>query len=165
MTMILPVFLCDSLFRSLALIAESRPPDVVIGGMQDPYLHRWHVTPKGDGPSCYLHHFLRSDDDRALHDHPYASTSIILRGAYLEHLPGSAAPHLRVRGQVVHRDAVAPHRVELLRNAEGQEVPCWSLFLTGPRVRDWGFHCPQGWVPWQRFTDPADPGAVGPGCG
>lgn len=39
-------------------------------------------------------------------------------------------------------------------------------FLTGFRTRAWGFHCPEaGWVPWERFTDPATAGAtVGRGC-
>jgi hypothetical protein len=33
------------------------------------------------------------------------------------------------------------------------------------QVRAWGFHCPErGWVPWQDFTDPADPGLTGRGC-
>jgi hypothetical protein len=44
-------------------------------------------------------------------------------------------------------------------------MPAWTLFITGRRVRDWGFHCPKGWVPWQEFTDPTDSGRVGKGCG
>jgi hypothetical protein len=32
-------------------------------------------------------------------------------------------------------------------------------------VRDWGFHCPQGWVPWRKFVAADNPGAVGRGCG
>lgn len=43
--------------------------------------------------------------------------------------------------------------------------PCWTLFVTGPRIRNWGFHCPNGWVRWEAFTPPADKGSVGRGCG
>jgi hypothetical protein len=160
----LPPVLCAALFRPLVLIAESREPDFVIGGRAEPYLRRWHVTPRGEGPAVYLHHFLRSDDDRALHDHPYESTSILLRGSYCEHLPGGAA--LREVGSVVQRDALTPHRVELLAcPTTGGELAVWTLFLTGPRVRDWGFHCPNGWVRWQDFVDQRDGGAIGRGCG
>ena len=28
----------------------------------------------------------------------------------------------------------------------------WSLFITGPVIREWGFHCPNGWRHWKQFT-------------
>jgi hypothetical protein len=34
----------------------------------------------------YLHQFLKSDDNQALHDHPAASVAIVLRGKYTEWL-------------------------------------------------------------------------------
>ena len=150
---------------NLAHQAMLAPPDFIIGGSEDPYLLRWHLTPRGDGPGIYVHHFLRSDDDRALHDHPYASTSILLEGSYLEHLPGGVAV-MRNQGETVSRDAETPHRVELLPRATGEGLhPVTTMFLCGPRVRDWGFHCPQGWRPWQEFVDSRDKGGVGVGCG
>jgi hypothetical protein len=42
---------------------------------------------------------------------------------------------------------------------------CWSLFITGPRRREWGFWCPKGFVHWKKFVDMKNPGEVGPGCG
>lgn len=161
----LPHFACEALVQMLRPLAAERRPDQTIGGEHDPYLRRWHLTPRGDGPAVYLHQFLRSDDDRALHDHPWASVSIILSGSYLEHVPGEDEPLLRTPGTVVERDATSAHRVELLRLRPGApELPVWTLFLVGPRVREWGFHCPQGWVRWQDFT--AGPGGelVGKGC-
>ena len=47
-----------------------RPPDFVIGGADRPYMRRWYLVPKNTQLNVYLHHFRRSDDDRALHDHP-----------------------------------------------------------------------------------------------
>ncbi|WP_165421915.1 hypothetical protein [Pseudoxanthomonas winnipegensis] len=42
---------------------------------------------------------------------------------------------------------------------------CWTLFLFGPKRREWGFHCEgKGWVPWQEFTAAGKPGEVGKGC-
>jgi hypothetical protein len=44
-------------------------------------------------------------------------------------------------------------------------LPCWTIFITGPRVRQWGFYCMErGWIHWKRFTAADDPGAVGAGC-
>ena len=48
-------------------LSASRPPDRIIGGKDNPYLLRWHVVPRNPQQNIYLHHFLRSDDDRALH--------------------------------------------------------------------------------------------------
>lgn len=138
--------------------ALQRAPDFVIGGAERPYLRRWWLIPRNRIFNVYLHEFLRSDDDRALHDHPWCNVSILLRGRYLEHLQDGTA-RVRTAGQVVVRwcGSIA-HRVELI------DGPVWTLFITGPRYRQWGFWCPQGWVHWERFTAAHDPGAVGPGC-
>lgn len=133
----------------------NRAPDVKIGG---DYLHRWFVIPRNAFANVYLHLFLRSDDDRALHDHPWANSSYILHGSYDEHTPEGV--FRRNPGDFVERPAGALHRVELI---DGQ--PVVSLFTTGPKIRDWGFACPQGWVPWQEFLDRSDPTQVGRGCG
>lgn len=59
-------------------------PHMVIGGTNDPYLLRWYLIPRNPIVNVYLHKFLRSDDDRALHDHPWWFVSLILRGQYDE---------------------------------------------------------------------------------
>lgn len=142
--------------------ALRRSPDFVIGGTVDPYLRRWWLIPRNVVCNAYLHLFLRSDDDRALHDHPWVNASMVLRGQYTEHTISAGGIHrraVRAAGDVVFRLPSAAHRVELTHG------PCWSLFLTGPRVREWGFHCPDaGWVHWQDFTARGDYGRIGPGC-
>lgn len=140
-------------------IMNSRRPDFVIG---DDYLRRWWVIPRNPFANVYLHQINRSDDDRALHDHPWANVSVLLKGGYREHLPDGEAIE-RKAGDVVQRQATDLHRLELI---DGQ--PAVSLFITGPKVRDWGFACPNGWVPWQIFTGFAETGdssTVGRGCG
>lgn len=137
----------------------SRNPDLIIG---ENYLHRWWVIPRNPLQNVYLHRFYRSDEDRALHDHPFASTSVILEGGYYEHTEDEI--FIRNAGDIVKREAEAAHRVELFA-VEGKAVPCTSLFFTGPVVRDWGFHCPQGWVHHDDFNDPEHPGRPGKGCG
>lgn len=62
--------------RAILNWVSNRPPDVVIGGFQNPYLLRWYVIPRNPVFNVYVHLFLRSDDDRALHDHPWANLSV-----------------------------------------------------------------------------------------
>lgn len=138
-------------------------PDVTIGGPYDPYLLRWYVVPRNRFLNIYVHKFLRSDDDRAHHDHPWLwNFSWLLAGLYdeLKMLLGGVEKRTRrVAGDWKLRIGPAPHRLELVN-----DQPCWTLFITGPRYRVWGFHCPKRWVPWQEFTAPNDPGEIGPGC-
>lgn len=154
--------------------ARARKPDFVIGGADAPYLKRWWVIPRNRLLNVYLHQFLRSDDDRALHTHPWvANASWLLAGAYLEHTVsdrGVPIQTMRRAGDWAFRWGPAPHRIELLPariRGNGEVVamhPCWTLFITGFRVREWGFLCPKGWVHWRDFTDARDSGAVGKGC-
>lgn len=140
-------------------LAESRAPDQRIG---PGYLDRWYVIPHNRLFNVYLHRFIRSDDDRALHDHPWINFSYLLSGEYIEHtIAAGGVNHRKLykAGDWKFRRAKYAHRVELT-NGE-----CWSLFITGPRIRQWGFHCEKGWVHWEKFTDPTDSSKVGAGCG
>lgn len=131
-------------------------PDVVIG--QD-YLFRWYLLPKNDYFNIYLHCFGRSDDDRALHDHPWNSVSILLKGSYVEHFKDRY--WIRRPGQIFGRRATTAHRIELITPT------VWSLFITTKKVREWGFHCPKGWVHWKDFTNFSEDGdstSIGRGC-
>jgi hypothetical protein len=142
-----------------------REPDFYIGGKENPYLLRWWVIPRNRLFNIYLHKFLRDDDDRALHDHPWVSLSVILKGGYVEHT--ASGVRRRYVGIIVFRRAKHAHRIELLRQhiRLGRIiVPAWTLFITGPRIREWGFHCPQGWRHWKEFTSEVDSGNVGKGC-
>lgn len=169
----LPPWLCRGILEDLRTNLQGAPATaphgLTIGDEPAPYLRRWFVLPRGDGPSCYLHQFLRDDDDRALHDHPWPSCGIILQGGYIEHTPDGAAT--RQVGDVIIRDATHRHRVALHRDALGWPIEAWTLFLTGPRIREWGFWCPDAsgaderFVHWQDFTSGPNGERVGLGCG
>ncbi|MBS7790263.1 hypothetical protein KTR66_09665 [Roseococcus sp. SDR] len=160
----LPDFLVAAMLRVLRQnISDCRPPDKIIGGEADPYMRRWYILPRSADASCYLHEFLRSDEDRALHDHPYDSVGIILAGGYIEHTD-TAAPQIRLPGDVIPRRATDRHRVQLFTGPDGRPQPAWTLFATGARVRDWGFWCGETFVPWQTFEE-ALPGGGTRGCG
>ena len=150
-----------------------REPDFTIIHNGVIYLRRWWILPRNRFFNIYLHNILRSDEDRALHDHPWWNVSILLKGGYVEHTPDGKFE--RKAGNVVFRKATAAHRLQLnhFNEFDGRlwiqhEMPCWSLFITGPRVREWGFHCPKGWKSWREFLGIAEGKAKGdekgPGC-
>lgn len=136
-----------------------RAPDFVVGPEAAPYLRRWNFLPRNKWFNIYLHHFMRSDDDRALHDHMYDNISFLVRGRYIE-----VTKENRIERRPlcpVFRRAEVAHRVELI---DGRHV--WSIFLMGRRRREWGFHCPQGWRHWTKFVVQRKGGnEMGPGCG
>lgn len=155
-------FIASVLAPRLIALSEKRDADIYIGGREDTYLERWWVIPRNKWFNVYLHHFKRSDDDRALHDHPWWNLSILLRGSYTEHTVNAGGINvrdIRTAGQMKFRYASAAHRVEL------HDGDCWTLFITGPRIREWGFHCPNGWRHWQVFTKPGNSSEIGAGCG
>ena len=109
-----------------------RPPDFIIGPDKNkPYMRRWYVIPKNRFFNIYLHQFLCDDEDRALHDHPWWSMSIILKGGYKEWFfkdPELAATgehpfdnlwfKFRKPGMIRWRNAKVAHRIELLTDYE-----------------------------------------------
>ena len=119
-----------------------REPDRII---KDPYLHRWYVIPKNKYFNIYLHKFQKSDDDRALHDHPWYSCSILLKGEIREH--SDKGIKYVPRWWPVFRTAKFAHRIELVKG------PVWTIFITGPKTRTWGFYPPGGWMRSDIFLD------------
>jgi hypothetical protein len=157
-------------------------PHLVVGGEdgQVPYLLRWYVIPRNRRLNIYVHKFLRDDDDRALHDHPWWFLSVVLRGGYVEHTESAdyklmMQPRTSIfdvrspfwRRSVGFRPATWRHRVVLpwagQRDEDGR-VPCWTLIVTGRKTRLWGFWCPtysgprpfgrrtgERFIPWDQF--------------
>lgn len=117
---------------------------------------RWRVVRQNPLCSIFIHRFLRGDEDAVLHDHPWSNASFILEGEYTEVM--ADGPHLRRAGMLIARKAGTAHRIEL------HAGEAWTLFMCGPRVREWGFHCPRGWRHWREYVMPNDPDGVGPGC-
>ncbi len=57
---------------------------VIVNCEHQPYLLRWYVF-RTERIALFIHKFVRSDEDRALHDHPWAFLVIPLWGGYIEH--------------------------------------------------------------------------------
>jgi hypothetical protein len=163
----------------IKLLRCDRAPDEVIQRANESgkdYLRRWYIIPHAKvraktwwllkQGNIFLHNFNRSDPD-VRHDHPWWSFGMIINkgGRYIEHTPYGS--FVRKRFQIVYRKATHEHRIELLRDETeiGELVPVWTIFITGPKTRDWGFACPRGWVPHWKFADPHNPNEIGAGCG
>lgn len=138
-------------------------PHFIIGGPESPYMLRWYLLPRNRRLNIYLHKFLRDDDDRALHDHPWWFISFLIKGGYMEKTV--AGLKFRRRWSWAYRRAEHRHRVILFNDAAGKPVPAWTIVMTGRKSRTWGFWCPKGFVPWYEFVDDDDHGNVGRGCG
>ncbi len=161
------------LCRWLVRYVCSKPPGKVIGTN---YMLRWYLIPRNRFCNVYVHRYLGSDDDRAEHDHPWWSLSYCVQGAFIEVSCKSSQIIFPRRWRL--RDPLTPHRLVVLPweghvkgvhgfiewgDEESAKAPT-TIFLTGPRIREWGFHCPQGWRHWRVFTDPDDSGRIGRGC-
>jgi hypothetical protein len=54
-------------------------------------------------------------------------------------------------GSYLRRGAAWTHAVELSKDANGVDIPCWSLVRTGIKERSWGFHTIAGWCHWKQY--------------
>jgi hypothetical protein len=99
------------------------------------YVRRWRAeTPFG---SVRLHHWLHSDDTRYKHDHPWWFFTVVIKGGYTD-LTDDRTDHLKV-GSFRFRSAKHKHSVWV------DDGGAWSILITGPKVRQWGFWIGKKW--------------------
>lgn len=124
-----------------------------------PLLTRYHLI-RTRWFGLYLHHLHTSDEDRALHDHPWTFATVLLSGGYFEHVQEHTyqlrdcrwtrvpctSRYWRPRFSVLWRPAEFAHRLELVS-------PVWTLVLRFRVRRDWGFFTPGGWLHWRAYSD------------
>jgi len=112
----------------------------------EPYLTRYYLFLKDRKwfPfNIFLHNFHKGDLDD-LHDHPWPYLTIILRGGYWEHTPRGR--FWRAPGHIRFSTPRSLHRIELEPN-----VSTWTLFIPGPKIREWGFIRKGEWVENQQY--------------
>lgn len=153
----------------LSLVPHLSPPRVIFDRLgESPYLSRYYLTgratmPDGSAPfdtngnpkpgiqwpsgryGLYLHRFHRSDEDGALHNHPWLwAVSLMLTGGYSEERRVDS-----IFGHLVERRLVLPGALNIITHDTYHRVDliaedAWTLFLVGPRISSWGF--------WERIT-------------
>ena len=112
-----------------------------------PYLERYYIFLKNRSKfpfNIFIHKFLNSDPDH-LHDHPWNYRTIILYGGYWEYTENSKM----WKGPLsyIYSPATRFHRIELDKNTPY----CWTLFIPGIRIREWGFKIKDKWVPHEKY--------------
>ena len=156
----LPTWLTRKLLLWHFATTSGRPHDVRIPSTQSipQYMLRWWKIKRNAYFNIYFHHVFRSDDDTALHDHPWWSFSVVLDGGYYEHRILDGGVHTKEwygPGSILfRRSGDQAHRLQL----DGQlssnpldtnfygELPARTIFITGPVLRRWGFHHTEQWV-------------------
>ena len=115
-----------------------------VGAEEAPLIIRYQLfrTPRF---GIWIHKMLRSDHDRALHDHPWNFISIILKGGYKELTDMGLFTHKP--GSLLLRPAEWRHRVIM----EPGTVS-WNLILVFKRRRLWGFWPNGQWCWWRKYN-------------
>lgn len=138
------------------LIARAmRTPDTHLTGYMNRY---WLFNPLTwlDGekvkrfprlPSIGVHHILRADHDRHLHDHPWdAARTIILKGFYTEERSVERVPYLRLPGDTATLKFGEYHTITSVATGG-----VWTLFFTYGYQQMWGFLVDGTKVPWPEY--------------
>lgn len=115
---------------------------------KSPYLIRYYYLNFRPFARITIHNILRSDID-GLHDHPWPFQTYILAGGYWENTPGGRF----WRGPGYNGISLATdfHRLEIDSDKAGEET--WSLFLMGPKEKEWGFLDDGKWVQWKEYLE------------
>lgn len=131
----------------------------------NPYEHGEYVRRFEWLPSIRIHHIMRADSDRHLHDHPWNARTIVLRSYYQEERPAGSPRGKRDRtaGLTFTDDGVRErfyrwagytgtlkfgqyHRICYVP-AEG----VWTMFWTWKKQGTWGFCVDGKKVPWREY--------------
>lgn len=113
------------------------------------------VSPISWLPSVRIHHILREDLDRHMHDHPWDARTVILRGWYAENrvmtghceeCEGWVAPCIREAGDTAAINFGQYHTI-----FEVSPRGVWTLFITFGYQGTWGFEVDGVKVPWREY--------------
>ena len=149
------------------LHAISWPYTHIIGPDGSLYMRRfWLFNPYTPGygvrwprlPSVRLHHIMRPDTARHLHDHPWVARTIVLRGWYTEDRrePVDAGAFLPDGHVVTHRlrslgytGTLSPHDFHAITDVSPGGA--WTLFFTWGKSQTWGFLVNGVKVPYREY--------------
>ena len=131
----------------LKLLEQLGRKRIIMDRLSDePYLTRYYLFLKDRKwfPfNIFLHNFHKGDPDD-LHDHPWPYFTFILKGGYYEHTP--TGKHWRSAGTGRFASSRSLHRIELEPG-----VDTWTLFIPGPKLREWGFIRKGEWVQHETY--------------
>jgi hypothetical protein len=114
-----------------------------LGRPECAYMRRWVLNLRLF--SIRVHQWFSGDDQRAMHDHGWAFAVWVLRGSYVDVTPA---------GEQLMRPSLWPTFRPAKHLHTVRTSGCWTLVLTGPEVRVWGFakRTRTGLLKWVKAT-------------
>ena len=111
----------------------------------------WVIRRRWNLPSVRLHWILKPDNARDLHSHPFHFRTIILRGWYMQEVPGKYWPSQKNDTRLVKMRPGMQSTCgygQFHRITQVSKGGCWTLFIMwGGKRKDWGFMTKNGYVP------------------
>jgi hypothetical protein len=147
-TLIILIFRFTSIWRQCIWFVAKRRPCKIVKFDGEDILRRYHLLELPFGMTLVLHQFVQSDPDRGYHDHPWSfGMSLILSGGYYERkISHTTNPIGKPEDQVpINMDYLSTGRINVFSGKDYHRVilpengEAWTLFLTGPRKKIWGF--------------------------
>ena len=133
-------------------IAKRKPDFIIPYSKHKVYMERWFIIPRNKFFNIYLHQYTKPDPDYTLHDHPWFSMSFILFSGFVEQTIkyGGVMYYKKLKqGNLHFMTPWHTHRISLVTCGI-----CRTLFITGPVIREWGFHnTVLGWLDWKTYKD------------
>lgn len=135
----------------------------LLTGYMDRFILR---TPLG---TLRLHHILSADEEPYPHDHPFSFTSLVLRGGYTHAYRRWRHPwdwkfYEGKRTRTPGLPWYAPEEIRQCRAGQwwsmgGEDVHrilrvmpnTWTLVVSGPKRKSWGFLVNEAIVPWRAY--------------
>lgn len=110
-----------------------------LGEPECPYAYRWVFN--FGLLSLRIHKWIRSDDKRFFHDHPWGFVTFVLRGYYTDVHPGQFSDdvgednerEILSTGSIRYRPARFRHYVEV------PECGALTFLICGPKIQEWGY--------------------------
>ena len=143
--------------RALISRAQRTPyTHIMSADGSDYYMGRWWLfnpypasgadKRKGWGwlPSVRIHHIMREDQDRDLHDHPWNARTIVLQGGYTEDRNGTH--FVRIPGDTATLRFEEYHRINYVTDGG-----VYTIFITWKQRGEWGFNVNGKKVPWREY--------------
>ena len=116
------------------------------------YLRRWFIW-RCRWFNIFLHYIPQPDSDRDPHDHPWDFRSLLLRGGYDEDVYMRIPPkHVNVTNYR-RAPALGKREAETIHQITRVLPGTFTLLLTGPYRRQWGFLTDEGWVHWKKYLN------------
>lgn len=114
-----------------------------------PYLERWFIAIAGW--TFRLHRFHRGDEDRAMHDHPWAFWTFPFTG-YYERYATDFNRSSAIRYVKPWRFHYRPRLFRHIVLHPNGKTPWWTFVIAAAKTDSWGFWpSPREFIPWRKW--------------